>query len=239
MKPHPAQPSPGHPHRRRHRVLLIDDHPMMRAGLVQLINAQPDLLVCGETGTAAAALGLVNELHPDLIVTDLSLPGRSGLELVADLHTLEPDAAILVVSMHDEGFYGERALRAGARGYIMKDAGAKLLLDAMRRVLQGDIYLSAGAAARVLAQVAGADFLRSRSPVERLTGREFEVYRLIGEGKDSDTIARDLHLSRKTVDVHRGSIKKKLGLVSGTSLVHHAVRWREHEHRSQTRPETG
>ena len=214
----------------RYRVVLIDDHPMMRAGLGQLVNSQSDMEVVGEIGTPAEALAKIIAYHPNLIVTDLTLPGRSGLELIADLHALEPSTPILVVSMHDEAFYAERCLRAGARGYVMKDAGAKVLLAAMRQVLEGEIYLSPAASSKALARLSGADFTRSRSPIEQLTSREFEVFRLIGEGKDNDQIAHALHLSRKTVDVHRGSIKRKLGLASGTSLVHHAVRWREQEH---------
>jgi DNA-binding NarL/FixJ family response regulator len=211
------------------RVILIDDHPMMRAGLVQLIDSQPDLKVCCELGTTKDAMAKLIELHPDLIVTDLALPERSGLDLIADLHAVEPEVAILVLSMHDEGFYAERALRAGARGYIMKEAGAKLLLDAMRRVLAGEVYLSAAASGKLISRLSGADTQRSRSPVETLTNREFEIYGLIGEGKDTVEIAHVLRLSSKTVDVHRGRIKRKLGLESGVSLVHHAVRWREHE----------
>ncbi len=213
------------------RVVLIDDHPMMRAGLAQLVNGQSDMEVCAEIGTPAEAVAKIGTYGPDLILADLSLPGRSGTELIADLHAIAQDAAILVVSMHDETFYAERALRAGARGYVMKDAGAKVLLAAMRHVLEGGIYLSPSASTSVLARVSGADSARSRSPLEQLTSREFEVYRLIGEGRDNDQIADALHLSRKTVDVHRGNIKRKLGLASGTSLVHHAVRWREQEHR--------
>lgn len=234
MKKNSATPFPTGPRdpEARYRILLVDDHPMMRAGLVQLIDAQDDLAVCAEAGTPGEAVTGAVKHRPDLIVTDLTLPGRSGLELIADLHSAEPRSAILVLSMHDETFYAERALRAGARGYIMKDAGAKLLLDAIHRVLDGGIYLSPAASTKALAHLAGADFLRSRSPIDRLTSREFEVFRLIGEGRESEDIAQQLHLSRKTVDVHRGNIKKKLGLGSGTSLVHHAVRWREHEHAS-------
>lgn len=241
MKRNSATPFPTGPRdpEARYRILLVDDHPMMRAGLVQLIDAQDDMTVCAESGSASEAVAAAVKHRPDIIVTDLTLPGRGGLELIADLHSAEPRSAILVLSMHDEAFYAERTLRAGARGYIMKDSGAKLLLEAMRRVLEGNIYLSPTASAKALAHLAGADFLRSRSPIDRLTSREFEVYRLIGEGRESEEIAHQLHLSRKTVDVHRGNIKKKLGLASGTSLVHHAVRWREHENTSKSPDQPG
>lgn len=224
MKPHHSH---AHPPAGPRRVMVIDDHPMMRAGLVQLINSQPHLEACAEAGTPAEALSELARTKPDLVIADLSMPGRSGIDLIKDLHALSTESPILVISMQDELLYAERALRAGARGYIMKEAGAKLLLEAMQSVLTGGSYVSPAVASRILLGITGDAGRRSKSPIEQLTDREFEIYQLIGQGKDSVDIAHLLRLSRKTVDVHRGSIKRKLGLPSGAALIHHAVHAQE------------
>jgi DNA-binding NarL/FixJ family response regulator len=218
--PKPAAPA-------RKSVLLVDDHPFMRAGLRQLIDRQPDLLVCGEAGNPAEAFQQLAGRVPDLILTDLTMPGRGGLEFLRDLRAGHEKVPILVVSMHDEGVYAERALRAGARGYIMKEAGGENLLAALRRVLAGEIYVSPRMSARILDAISARRPRGSSSPIERLTDREFEVFQLIGQGKSTRDIAGELHLSPKTVDVHRGHIKEKLGLRDVTSLIRHAVRWVE------------
>ena len=221
----PLKPAASTPARRR--VLLVDDHPFMRAGLRQLIDRQPDLIVCGEASNPAEAFQQLARGVPDLILTDLTMPGRGGIEFLRDLRAAHEALPILVVSMHDEGVYAERALRAGARGYIMKEAGGENLLAAIRRVLGGEVYVSPRMSARILDAVSARRPRGSRSPIEQLTDREFEVFQLIGQGKSTRDIAAELHLSPKTVDVHRGHIKEKLGLRDVTALIRHAVRWVE------------
>lgn len=211
----------------RKRILLVDDHPFMRAGLAGLIDRQPDLVVCGEAGNPVEAFHALEKTKPDLILTDLTMPGRSGLEFIKDLRAAEPDLAILVVSMHDEVVHAERALRSGARGYIMKEAGGENLLTAIRQVLRGEVYVSPRMSARILEGLSGGKPRGSSSPIEKLTDREFEIFQLIGQGKSTREIAEQLHLSTKTVDVHRSHIKEKLDLKDVTALIRHAVRWVE------------
>jgi DNA-binding NarL/FixJ family response regulator len=210
----------------RRTILLVDDHPMMRAGLEQLINRQSDLIVCAEAGTPAEAFQQIS-LKPDLILTDLTMPGRSGIEFIKDLHAVHPGIAILVVSMHDEVVYAERCLRAGARGYIMKESGSENLLIAIRRVLEGQTYVSPTLSERIINNLSSRKPRGSESPIQALSDREFEVFQLIGQGKSTREIAEQLHLSSKTVDVHRGHIREKLDLKDATALVRHAVRWIE------------
>ena len=222
----PAAPAPA-PATTRRRVLLIDDHPFMRAGLAQLINAQPDLEVSCEAGNPAEAFHALSKHKPDLVLSDLTMPGRSGLEFIKDLKATEPNLTVLVVSMHDEAVFAERALRAGARGYIMKEAGGDNLLTAIRQVLRGEVYVSPRMSSRILDNLSARKPRGSNSPIERLTDREFEVFQLIGQGKSTRDIAEQLHLSSKTVDVHRSHLKEKLDLRDATALIRHAVRWVE------------
>ncbi len=212
-------------------VLIVDDHPMMRTGLAQLIDNEPDLKVCAEADTAGPALNVVVSQKLDLILLDISLPDKNGLELIKDIQTLKPELPILVVSMHDEALYAERALRAGGRGYIMKQEGGKKLLQAIRQVLGGQIYVSEKMSARILETFSGRRTKGADSPVERLSDREFEVFQLIGLGKATREIAQHLRLSVKTVEVHRANIKQKLKLKNATDLVRYAVRWAEAEGR--------
>jgi len=223
--PTPPRPEAGAPARRR--ILVVDDHPFMRAGLAQLIDRQPDLHVAGEAGNPAEALRELARCQPDLVLTDITMPGRSGLEFIKDLHAAEPQLAVLVISMHDEAIYAERVLRAGGRGYIMKEAGGENLLAAIRQVLRGEVYVSPRMAARIMETFSGRTPRGSNSPIKKLTDREFEVFQLIGAGKSTRDIAAQLHLSSKTVDVHRGHIKEKLELKDTTALIRHAVRWVE------------
>jgi DNA-binding NarL/FixJ family response regulator len=211
----------------KQQVLIVDDHPMMRQGLAQLINHEPDLSACGEADTVAQALKLINTAKPDLVLADISLPDRNGLELIKDAQALHPGLPVLVVSMHDESLYAERVLRAGGRGYIMKQEGGKLLMQAIRHVLSGQIYVSAKMSAKILEIFSGHRADVAHSPVERLSDREFEVFQLIGQGKGTRQIAEHLHLSIKTVEVHRANIKHKLELEHGTDLVRYAIRWTE------------
>jgi DNA-binding NarL/FixJ family response regulator len=209
------------------RILIVDDHPFMRAGLAGLIDRQPDMIVCGEAGTPAEAFREFPKCKPELVLTDLTMPGRSGLEFIKDLRATEPGLAVLVISMHDEVVHAERALRAGARGYIMKEAGGENLLAAIRQVLRGEVYLSPRMSARILEGLSGTRPRGSSSPIEKLTDREFEIFQLIGQGKSTRDVAEQLHLSTKTVDVHRSHIKEKLDLKDVTALMRHAVRWVE------------
>lgn len=211
----------------KRRILLVDDHPMTREGLAVNLNRQADLVVCGEAGAPAEAMSLLPQLKPDLMVTDLTMPGRSGVEFVKDVHAMLPDLPILVLSMHDEMLYAERALRAGARGYLMKDAGSGKILEVIRLILGGQPYASPQISVRLLDAMTGRRPRGSASPIEKLSDREFEVFRLLGTGKSTKEVATALCLSPKTVDVHRGRIKEKLQIKDATSLLHHAVRWVE------------
>lgn len=213
--------------RSKKRILIVDDHPMMRQGLAQLINSEPDLDVCAEADTAAQALHLAGTSKPDLILVDISLPDKNGLELIKDIRAFFSEVLILVVSMHDESLYAERALRAGARGYLMKQEGGKKLMEAIRQILGGQIYVSEKMSATILEIFSGRRDHDGGSPMERLTDREFEVFQLVGEGRGTREIAGHLHLSVKTVEVHRANIKEKLHLKTATELVRCALRWSE------------
>ena len=208
-------------------ILIVDDHPVMRYGLSQLIDAEADLEVCGEAGTAADAMDLLGSMNPDLLLVDLTLSDKNGLELIKDIRAVYPGAQILVVSMHDETLYAERALRAGARGYIMKESAASSLIKAIRRVLDGKIYVSDLMAARLLELLSGQQSETINSPLDRLSDREFEVFQQIGMGKGSRDIADQLNISVRTIDAHRAHIKSKLGMKDGNALVRYAVRWVE------------
>ena len=209
------------------RIFIVDDHPMMRQGLVQIIGAEKDLSICGEAENAERALDAINSLKPDLVLADISLPGKNGLELIKDFHSLQPGLPVLVISMHDESLYAGRVLRAGGRGYIMKQEGGKKLMQAIRQVLEGKIYVSEKMSADILETFSGHRAGTGSSPVEKLTDREFEVFQFIAQGKGTREIAQKLHLSVKTVEVHRANIKAKLKLQSVSELIRYAVRWSE------------
>lgn len=211
----------------KRRVLLVDDHPVTRGGLAEIIRRQPDLEMCCEAGNPAEAMAGLARTPPDLMISDMTMPGRSGIEFIKDVHAMMPGLPILVLSMHDETLYAERALRAGARGYLMKDAGAAKLLEVIRFVLSGQSYVSPQMAARILDVMTGRRPRGSNSPIEKLSDREFEVFHLLGSGKSTKEVAEALHLSPKTVDVHRGRIKEKLQIKDASSLIHQAVRWVE------------
>lgn len=210
----------------KQRILIVDDHPMMREGLAQLIDHEPDLIVASQADTAAQALTVMTVALPDLLLLDISLPDRNGLEVIKDVHTLHPSLPVLVVSMHDESLYAERVLRAGGRGYIMKQEGGKKLMQAIRQVLSGRIYVSEKMSAKILETFSGHHG-NSQSPVEKLSDREFEVFQLLGQGQGTRQISHHLHISVKTVEVHRANVRKKLELASGAELVRYAIRWTE------------
>ena len=212
------------------RIHIVDDHPIVLSGYQIVINAQPDLEVIGTSAGVGEAMTAIEQSGPDLIITDLTMPGRGGLELVKDLVSVKPEAKILVISMHDEMLYAERALRAGAKGYVMKDTAATQMLTAIRHVLSGGIHVSERVSAKIIGLFAGSAATRVQaSPLEKLTDREFDVFRLFGEGKTTKEVASALHLSPKTVAVHRDNIKHKLGFASSAKLMRYAVRWVETE----------
>lgn len=208
----------------KHRVFVVDDHPIVRQGLALLINREADLIVCGEAEEAQTALDMIAAQRPDILIVDISLNGPDGIELVKLLRARSATLPVLVLSMHDELTYAERALRAGANGYIMKQEATERVLIAIRRILKGDVYLSDRAASRVLQQyVRGAT--AQHSSVSDLSDRELEVFRLIGGGHGTRQIAEELHLSVKTVETHQAHIKEKLSLRTARELVQYAVEW--------------
>jgi DNA-binding NarL/FixJ family response regulator len=223
------------PHRTKSaqkRILIVDDHPMMRQGLAHLIQNEPDLVTCGEAENAAQAMEAIPAVKPDLVLADITLPDKSGLELIKDIRAQHPAMAVLVISMHDESLYVERVLRAGARGYIMKQEGGKKLMLAIRQVLSGQIYVSEKMSSKILEIFSGRRPDASESPVEKLTDREFEVFQLIGKGLTTLQMANELHVSNKTIEVHRANIKNKLKMQTAPELLRYAVRWLESQSRS-------
>lgn len=207
------------------RILLVDDHPMIREGLASLINNQPDLEVCGEAESAPQAIEMIPSCNPGLVIADITLPGRSGIELVKDICAMYPAVASLVVSMHDEAVYAERVLRAGARGYIMKKEGGQRILEAIRKIRSGDVAVSEKMSAQILRLFSGRSGDEQESPVRQLTDREFEVFELIGRGLSTVDMAALLHISAKTVEVHRAHIKAKLQIKTAPELIAYAARW--------------
>ena len=209
----------------RKRILVVDDHPITRYGVTQLINHEPDLLVCGEAESAQQALVAIKSAPPDLVLADITMPGRSGLEFIKDLRAQQPRVPVLVMSMHDENIYAERVLRAGGRGYIMKNEGGEKLLDAIRQVLQGQVYVSKSMSAALLEVFTPHRSSGGQATPGALSDREFEVFQLIGEGLSAQQIGRRLNLSVKTVGTHRQHIRQKLKVRTGPELIRQAVRW--------------
>jgi len=209
------------------RILLIDDHPIMRHGLAQLLRMEEGLEICGEAGSARDGMIAIENLKPDLVILDLTLPDKHGLEALKDIHALHPGLNCLILSMHDEALYAERALRAGARGYIMKEVAADHLVTAVRKIISGGVYVSETMAARMIAQFSGARGRATTSGIETLTDRELEVLALIGAGSATKHIAERLGISARTVEAHRAHIKDKLTITDGPALVRYAVQWVE------------
>ena len=207
------------------QVFIVDDHPITRRGLTQLINNEPDLKVCGESDNAITGLEDIKRIKPDIVLVDITLPRRSGLMLVKDIRLWVPSTYVLALSMHDESLYAERVLRAGGHGYIMKNEGGDKLLQAIRRVLDGVTYVSEGISRKIVDTFAGRRKDSGNSTVGHLTEREFEVFQLLGQGLPTAEIGKRLHLSPKTVDSHRLHIKEKLQLHSLPELMRYAVRW--------------
>ncbi len=211
------------------RVFIVDDHPLVRESLASLVQRQPDLTVCGEADSPAAALAGIAAAQPDVAIVDLSLGGRSGLDLIRDLKASHPRVAVLVLSMHDEELFAERALRAGARGYIMKREVTRNVIAAIRRIREGGIVVSERVAESLAARLVRGPATPSASPVDSLSDRELEVFRLVGEGRTTRQIAESLHLSAKTVQAYYARIKEKLGAASGLEMLREAIRWIETE----------
>jgi DNA-binding NarL/FixJ family response regulator len=207
------------------RVLLVDDHPIVRQGLALLIDREPDLSVCGEAEGAHSAFHAITTLRPDLVVLDISLSGPDGLDVLKEIRTKTTNLPVLILSMHDESIYAERAMRAGANGYIMKQEATEKVLVAIRRILQGEVYLSDRLTNTMLQQYVRGALPAKSSPLVNLTDRELEVFRLIGEGHGTRQIADELHLSVKTIESYQAHIKEKLALRNARELVQHAIEW--------------
>lgn len=209
-------------------VFIVDDHPVVRQGLTALINQEGDLQVCGDAADSSQAMDRIVQVKPDIAVIDLSLGDDTGLDLIRRVKGRLPDLNILVLSMHHESFYAERVLRAGGRGYIMKEEPPQQILAAIRKVLEGEIYLSDDMSARLLSTLFESSQGHSASLVDRLSDRELQVFELIGRGLRTREVAEKLYLSIKTVESHRANIKKKLGLKHTNEFVQQAVRWVEY-----------
>ena len=210
-------------------VFVVDDHPLLRQGLALLINQQHDLEVCGEAEEAQAAMHAIAQRKPDILIVDISLNGPDGLDLLKNIRALYPDLPVLILSMHDEAIYAERALRARANGYIMKQEATEKVLVAVRRILHGDVYVSDRMASKMLQQYTGGAPSAIQSRISALSDRELEVFCLIGEGRGTREIAEELHLSIKTVETYQAHIKEKLSLRSGRELIQHAIQWKINE----------
>jgi len=210
---------------KKYRVLLVDDHPIVRQGLALLIDREADLSVCGEADGAHSAFHAIETLRPDIVVLDISLNGPDGLEVLKEIRVKTGSLPVLILSMHDESIYAERAMRAGAKGYIMKQEATEKVLVAIRRILQGDVYLSDRLTTTMLQQYVRGGAATKSSPLLNLTDRELEVFRLIGEGHGTRQIADELHLSVKTIESYQAHIKEKLALRNARELVQHAIEW--------------
>lgn len=210
---------------KQYRVLVLDDHPMTRYGIARLIELEPDLICCGEAENTRRAMAAVKTTKPDVVLVDLTLPGGEGLEFIKDLRALHPGIAVLVVTMHDEELYAARALRAGARGYLMKSEGGEKLVEAIHQILRGNTYLSTKMSEKA-ADILAARHERVVDPgLSLLTDREFEVFRLLGQGLTTRELGQCLHLGTKTVETHRLHIREKLRIKTGAALIQYAVRW--------------
>ncbi len=210
---------------RKFGVLLVDDHPITRQGVAALINQEPDLMVCGEADSAPRALEMITKLLPDLAVIDISLKSVNGLELMKNIKVMMPKLPVLVMSMHDEALYAERALRAGAQGYIMKQEASEKILTAIQRVLKGELYLSDKMQEKMLHRIVNAKQNEPGFSIDKLSDREMEVFQLIGNGFSTRQIATQLNLSVKTIESYREHLKLKLALETGSDLVRYAIQW--------------
>ena len=207
------------------KIVIVDDHPIVRQGLAELINHEDDLVVCGQAEEAPEAMGVIKAIKPDMVIVDILLKETSGMELIKDIKARYPNLAVLALSMHDESLYAERALRAGAKGYIMKAEATEKVIGAIRKILSGDIYLSEPMAAKLIHKLVGGRTKVGASAIDRLSDRELEVFRLIGQGYGTRQIAEKLHLSVKTIESYRAHIKEKLNLSDAAELLQYAIQW--------------
>ncbi len=208
-------------------ILIVDDHPVLRRGLASLIESEPDLTVCGEASTCESALEAVQQTQPDLVTVDLELDGSDGLQLIKQMKSRHQEIPVLVLSMHDEEVYAERCLKAGARGYLTKQELDESVLVAIRRLLDGELHMSAKLGARLAAKFVSGGSPTTDSPLDALSNRELQVFRLIGRGRSTRQVAEDLHLSVKTIESHREHIKHKLSIETAAELAQRATRWVE------------
>lgn len=213
----------------KRRILIVDDHAILRYGLAKLINQEDDLSVCAEASDSSAALDIVARDRPDLAIVDISLNGRSGLELIKAMHSINPHLPVLVLSMHDERVYAERALLAGAMGYMRKHEATENLIMAIRKVLAGELYVSELVGAAMLRRLVGRNTSESADDIQSLSNRELEIFQLMGRGRGTRQIAEQLQLSIKTVETHRAHIKDKLKTQSSAELMRFAVEWVQRE----------
>ena len=211
---------------RKRTVFIVDDHPLLRQGLALMINRENDLTVCGEAEEAQTAMHAISQRQPDIMIVDISLNGPDGLDLLKNIRSSYPALPVLILSMHDEATYAERALRARANGYIMKHEATEKVLIAVRRILNGEIYLSDRIANKMLQQYIGGASTALQTRLSTLSDRELEVFRSIGEGRSTRQIADELHLSVKTVETYQAHLKEKLALRSGRELIQHAIQWK-------------
>ena len=209
----------------KHNVLIVDDHPLLRDGLGKVINQQVDLRVCGEAGDARSALAAIPKCHPDVMIVDLTMDDGNGLDLIKDIRAQHPRLPVLVLSMHHENLYAERAVRAGAQGYVMKREPVGVVVDSLRKVLHGHMALSENMVSRMLATPERNGKPQNSSPAELLSDRELDVFRLLGHGLGTRQIAAKLHIAASTVETHRAAIKRKLGLAAATELVARAAQF--------------
>ncbi len=210
---------------RKTRIFIVDDHPIVREGLSLMMNREPDMMVCGEAEEATGALRAIITAKPDFLIVDISLSGPDGLDLLKSIRARYPNLPVLILSMHDESIYAERALRAGANGYIMKQEATEKVLVAVRQILTQKVYVSDRIANRMLQRYIKGSVSEGQSPISELSDRELEVFRLIGEGHGTRKIAEELHLSVKTVESYQAHIKEKLSLKNGRELVQRAIQW--------------
>lgn len=217
--------STARPAARRARILLVDDHPLVRERLAEIINQEPDLMVCGEAQDRAGALAAMAAHRPELAIIDLALKDSDGLELIKDIRLQWPNVLMLVVSMYEESLYAERVIRAGARGYVTKQEATRDILSAIRRVLSGRVYLNENISARIIDRLADRSVPGAATPAEMLADRELQVFELLGRGLAVNEIARRLRIATKTVDTYRRRIREKLNLQTSSQLLQHAISW--------------
>jgi DNA-binding NarL/FixJ family response regulator len=216
---------PEDTNKKKTTILIVDDHPIVRQGLAELVNHEDDIEVCGQAEDAHQAMKAIKEFKPDMAIVDISLKETSGMELIKDLNSQYPNLPVLALSMHDESLYAERALRAGARGYIMKAEATEKVIMAVRKILGGEIYISDKMASKMMRKLVGGNKDVSTSPVERLSDRELEVFQLIGKGYGTRQISERLFLSIKTIETYRAHIKEKLNLADAAELLQYAIQW--------------